>query len=260
MTALVQAELRKLFTTRLWWIMLLVMILLVGVNLGFVIGFAGVSQNGGPGIPARDTPQFAQIAWGAGSASSIFVMILGAVMMTSEYRYQTVTGTFLGTPRRGRVIAAKLLAGVLVGALFGLVVLFFEAVTVTPAVLLSGGSLSLSASRIPQISIGILATAALYALFGIGLGALVRNQIAAIVGAVAWTYVIEQIFTAIPALHPVGRWLPGGAAQSLMSIDVDSGLGRPEWLPAWGGALVLAGYALLFAFIASATTVRRDIT
>jgi ABC-2 type transport system permease protein len=260
MIGLVKAELRKLFTTRLWWIMLLVMIVLVGVNLAFIIAFAGVSQNGGPALPERDTMEWAQVAWSAGASGGIFVMILGVVMITSEYRYQTVTGTFLTTPRRERVIAAKLITGLLVGLLFALVLLVFEAVTVVPTVLLSGGEFSLSGTRIPQVSIGILASLALYGLFGIGLGALVRNQIAGIVGAVVWAYVIESIFTAIPALHPVGKWLPGGAAQSLMSIDIDTGLGRPEWLPAWGGALVLVAYGLLFAVVASATTVRRDIT
>ncbi|MEV4295266.1 ABC transporter permease [Microbispora rosea] len=259
MSGLVRAELRKLFTTRLWWIMLLVMLVLVGVGLGFLIAFAGVDQNGAA-LPARDTAEWAEIAWSSGSSGGIFVMILGVVMMTSEYRYQTITGTFLATPRRSLVIVAKVVAGLLVGALFALAVLVFQAVTVIPAVTLSGGELSLSASRIPQISLGILVTLALYAVFGIGLGALVRNQIAGIVAAVVWAYVIENIFTGVPALHSVGKWLPGGAAQALMSIDVDTGLGRPEWLPAWAGAAVLVGYGLLFAAVATATTVRRDIT
>ncbi|MEZ0070699.1 ABC transporter permease [Planotetraspora sp. GP83] len=260
MIGLVKAELRKLFTTRLWWIMLLVMILLVGVQLGFLIGFAGVSQNGAPGLPKRDTVEWAQIAWSAGSVGAIFVMILGVVMMTAEYRYQTITGTFLTTPSRGRVIVAKLIGGLLVGLLFGVAVLVFEAFTVIPTVLISGGEFSPGASHIPRISLGIVAALALYALFGIGLGALVRNQIAGIVGAVVWSYVIENILIAIPALQPVGRWLPGGAAQALISVDVDTGLGRPHLLAPWAGALALVAYGVIFALVASATTVRRDIT
>ncbi|GAA4566076.1 ABC transporter permease [Planotetraspora kaengkrachanensis] len=262
MTGLVKAEVRKLFTTRLWWIMLLVMLVLIGVNLTFITAFAGVTNeaSGGAAIPGRETAEWVQTAWSAGAGGSIFVMILGVVMITSEYRYQTVTGTFLTTPRRGRVIGAKLITGALAGLLFALVALVLVAAVVIPATLLSGGELSLSESRIPQVSLGILVSTSLYGLFGIGLGALVRNQIAGIVGAVVWAYVIESIFTAIPVLHPVGKWLPGGAAQALMSIDVDTGLGRPEWLPAWGGALVLIAYGLLFAVVASATTVRRDIT
>ncbi|WP_432933723.1 ABC transporter permease [Microbispora sp. CA-135349] len=260
MSGLVKAELRKLFTTRLWWIMLLVMLLLAALRLGFLIAFAGVEQNGAA-LPARDSAQWAETAWSAGAAGGIFAMILGVVLVTSEYRYQTITGTFLATPRRNRVIVAKLVAGLLVGALFSLAVLVFQAATVIPAVTLSGGEFSLSASRIPQISLGILMTLALYAVFGIGLGALVRNQIAGIIGAIVWAYVIENIFIGIPALQSVGKWLPGGAAQALLSIDLDvAGLGVPEWLPAWAGALVLIGYGLLFAAVATATTVRRDIT
>ncbi|WP_169952400.1 ABC transporter permease [Microbispora sp. H11081] len=259
LAGLVKAELRKLFTTRLWWVMLVVALLFVGVGLGVLIAFAGVDQNGAA-VPGLDTAQWTELAWASGSSAGIFVMILGVVLMTSEFRYQTITGTFLVTPRRGLVIIAKLVAGLIVGALFALAVLVLQAVTVIPAVMLGGGEFSLSGARVPQISIGILATLALYALFGIGLGALVRNQVAGVVAAIAWTYVIESIFTAIPALHVVGKWLPGGAAQALMSIDVNTGLGQPEWLPAWAGALVLVAWGLLFAGVATATTVRRDIT
>ncbi|MEV0970705.1 ABC transporter permease [Microtetraspora glauca] len=256
MIGLVRAELLKLSTTRLWWVMLLVTLLLIGVNLAFFIGFAGNPQGG---LPALDTPEWVQFAWSAGSGGGIFVMILGVVMITSEFRYQTITGTFLTTPRRERVIAAKLFAGLIVGALFAVAVLIFTALVVIPTVMIAGGELSLGESRVPQISLGILASLALYTLFGIGLGALVRNQIAGIVGAVAWAYVIENIFLGVPALQVVGKWLPGGAARALMSIDVDTGMDA-NMLPAWGGALVLAGYAVVFAIVASATTVRRDIT
>ncbi|MBP2704144.1 ABC transporter permease [Microbispora sp. RL4-1S] len=259
MTALVRAELHKLFTTRLWWIMMIVMILLIGISLGFAIGSAGVESNG-LSTPARTSPEWLELAWSAGASGSIFVMILGVIMMTSEYRYQTVTGTFLATPRRTPVIAAKLVAGLIVGALFAVAALLFETVVAIPAVLISGGEVSLTASHIPQISLGILANLALNVLFGIGLGALVRNQIAGVVAAIVWSYAIEGIFSSFPALQPVGKWLPGGAARALMSIDIDTGLGRPDLLPAWAGALVLIAYAVLFAFVASATTVRRDIT
>jgi ABC-type transport system involved in multi-copper enzyme maturation permease subunit len=257
---LIKAELQKLFTTRLWWIMFIVMVALIGVNLAFLIGFAGSEQGGAPALPNLDDPEWLQVAWSSGASGGIFVMILGVVMMTSEYRYQTITGTFLTTPRRTQVIVAKLAAGLLVGALFALGTLVFLAAVTVPTVLLSGGSFAVGEAHVLESSVGIVASLGLYTLFGIGLGALVRNQIAGIVAAVVWTFVIESIFTAIPALQPIGKWLPGGASAALMSIDIDTGLGRPDLLPAWGGALVLVAYGLLFAFVASATTVRRDIT
>ncbi|WP_433501343.1 ABC transporter permease [Sphaerimonospora sp. CA-214678] len=260
MIKLVKAELQKLFTTRLWWILLLVMLLLVGVFLVIFIVVAGI-ENNGASFPGRDTPEWAQMVWASGVQMGwIMVMVLGVVMMTSEYRYQTITGTLLTTPRRGQVVAGKLITGLVVGALFALALLVFQAIVVIPTVLISGGGLDLSASHIPQISVGIVVSMALYALFGIGLGALVRNQVAGIVIAVVWTYIVEPILSGIPVLQVVGKWLPGGAAQSLMSIDVDTGFGRPDLLPAWGGALILVAYGLLFAAVASATTLRRDIT
>ncbi|GIH80460.1 ABC transporter permease [Planobispora longispora] len=259
--ALVRSELQKLFTTRLWWIMLLVMLLFTGITLAVTIGFAGVEGGqGAPALPGRETLEFQQAAWTAGAGSSIFVMVLGIIMMTGEYRYQTITTTFLTTPRRGRVVTAKLIAGLLVGVLFGLASLLLTAAAVIPAVLIAGGEVALLDGGIPRIMLGVVATSALYALFGIGLGALVRNQIAAIVGAIVWVFVIEALLTAIPALQGVGKFTPSGAAQSLIAVQIDTGFGQADLLPAWAGASVLVAYALVFAVVASLTTVRRDIT
>ncbi|MBO3748499.1 ABC transporter permease [Streptosporangiaceae bacterium NEAU-GS5] len=257
---LVKSELQKLFTTRLWWIMLIVMLLLVVLQLVFLIAFAGQEQNGAPGIPALDDPGWLPIAFSAASTGNIFTMILGVVMMTSEYRYQTITGTLLVTPKRTLVIAAKLMSGVVVGLLFAVVALVFVGIVAVIAVVAGGGTVSLTAHHLPQVALGILIGLALYTLFGIGLGALVRNQIAALVGAIVWSYVIESIFAAIPALQPVGKWLPRGAYEALMDVEVNTGLGASNLLPVWGGALVLIGYGLAFALVASLTTTRRDIT
>lgn len=261
MIALIRAELQKLFTTRLWWAMLLSMLAYTGVNLGFIVGFAGVEPTpGAPGIPERDTIQFQQIAWTVGASSAIFVMILGIVMMTAEYRYQTITGTFLTTPRRGRVIAAKLLAGVLVGLLYGVATLLLTAAVVIPSVAASGGEVALVDNGIPRIALGVVAAITLYTLFGIGLGALIRNQIAAILAGIGWVFIVETIFNLVPPLRPVGKWTPQGASNALINVNFDTGFGELELLPMWAGAAVLVGYALLFALVASLTTVRRDIT
>ncbi len=52
---------------------------------------------------------------------ALFAALLGALSVTAEIRHGTIRPTFLFTPRRGRVIAAKVLASVLIGAGFGLV-------------------------------------------------------------------------------------------------------------------------------------------
>ncbi len=181
--------------------------------------------------------------------------------MTGEYRYQTITGTFLTTPKRGRVIAAKLGAGVIIGVFFAVISLLFTGIVAITAVLIGGGSVDLTGGRIPQLTLGVFATLVLYALFGIGLGALVRNQVAALIGGIVWAYVIESILGAFPALQTVGKWLPGGAARGADEHRLRHRPREPRTCcPPGAARLVLVAYALLFAVVANLTTTRRDIT
>ncbi|MEV6155290.1 ABC transporter permease [Nonomuraea sp. NPDC052129] len=257
---LIRAELLKLRTTRLWWVMLGVTVAYVLLQLGLTIGFAGqTGQNGQQVFPSRGTVPFQELLWGLGSSGALFPMILGVVMMTAEYRYQTITTTFLATPRRERVVVAKLGAGVVVGLAFGLIVLALTAIAVVVSVLLSGGDLVLSA-KVLRIATGVLLVLVLYTLFGVGLGALIKNQLGAIIVAVVWVFIVEALVNAIPALQPVGKWTPAGAGGAVTNSGVDLGLGTDYLLPAWAGALVLLGYAVLFSAVASATTIRQDIT
>ena len=51
---------------------------------------------------------------------ALFAALLGALSITTEIRHGTIRPTFLFTPRRGRVLWAKVWASVLIGAGFGL--------------------------------------------------------------------------------------------------------------------------------------------
>lgn len=91
----------------------------------------------------------------------------------------------------------------------------------------------------------------LYCLIGVGLGALLRNQLAAIIVGLAWPQVVENIIHDISWLY---RWAPGGANSALVRAEV-AGL-----LPAWAGGALLLGYGLAFAVIGSALVASRDIS
>ncbi|GAA3600152.1 ABC transporter permease [Nonomuraea rosea] len=258
--ALIRAELLKVVTTRLWWVMLIVMLAYVGLSLGFFIAFAG---QGGPDgqavIPARGTAAFQESLWGSGAGGSLFAAVLGVVMMTSEYRYQTITTTLLVAPKRVRVVAAKLAATLVVGVLLGLAVLALTGLAIVGTVLAAGGDLVFTAT-IARVAASVLAVLALYTLFGLGLGALIRNQVGALIAVIAWVYIVDSIVNAIPALQPVGKFTPGGATAALTNVGVGFGLDTSYLLPAWAGGAVLLGYALVFSALASVTTLRRDIT
>jgi ABC-type transport system involved in multi-copper enzyme maturation permease subunit len=55
-----------------------------------------------------------------GTFAGVFAALAGIMLVTSEYRYGTIRPTFLVTPRRTRVLAGKLAAGLLAGLVFGI--------------------------------------------------------------------------------------------------------------------------------------------
>ncbi|WP_424532234.1 ABC transporter permease [Sphaerisporangium viridialbum] len=250
MIRLVRAELLKVFTTRMVWGML-------ALSLCFTaIGLVALSVlSGGPGAPALTEPDGVRNLFSQAGSGLVFAFVIGTLMITGEYRFQTITYTFLVTPRRERVIAAKLMTCAVVGLLFGLAGIVLAFAVGIPALLIKGASLSLIGGDVARVCAGVAAAMALYTILGLALGSLLRNQVAAIVVGVAWVYVLESLLVAL--LPSVGKWLPGGAAQAVYGVS--SPLGG-DYLPAWAGAALLVGYAAAFAIVASATTIRRDIT
>jgi len=185
---------------------------------------------------------------------SIFSLILGIVGMAGEYRHKTVTDTFLGTPRRGRVVADKLVVYAAAGVAVGLVSSVVS--TTITALWMSGkgGSLDLSDPAVWRTLAGCVVWNACFAAIGVGLGALIRNVVGAIAVALAWIALVEGIVSQL--LGDLGKWLPFASGVALEDIPA----ANVQQLPPWGGGLVLATYAVVFAAVAVSTTVRRDVS
>ncbi len=118
MARLIKAEFRKLVTTRLWlWLLL--------ASAAWAAGYCGLaislSQRPGGLTPplASAAGQHALFAIGAGGAAPL-AAILAAAGVAGEFRHRTAAATFLATPRRAQVIAAKLVTYLLAGAGYAL--------------------------------------------------------------------------------------------------------------------------------------------
>ncbi len=261
-TGLVRSELTKILSTRLWWGMLIGVVVWTLFNAGISAAFAGVDQGAGQdALPGLDRPEALRGVYAAAAFSGayIFALVLGVTGMTGEHRYQTVTPTFLATPRRARVVVAKALAHLGVGIGYGVVAVVTAFVVGGTVVMLRGFDLGLGTPGLWRaVVLGVLAVAA-WTLVGLGIGTLIRNQVAAILVAVAITFLIEPLLSlALGAadLDAIGKFLPSSASSAMTSppspfIDL---------LPWWGGAVVLVGYALLFAGLGVLLSVRRDVT
>ena len=97
---------------------------------------------------------------------------------------------------------------------------------------------------------------AVYALIGVGIAAMLRDQVAAVVLLLIYLFVAEPIITRIPAWEPATRYLPGPAASALAGLTLTD----QHFLAPWQGGLILAGYGLGFAILGSLVAIRRDVT
>jgi len=226
------------------------LLLLAAAQLVVLAGVSGLFVSGAdlndPATPLR--------AIGHAGLVSMFSLVLGIVGVAGEYRHKTITDTYLGTPRRGRVITAKLATYAIAGAVFGLVsaLVAFAATAIWLAG--KGSSLDLSDGAVWRTLIGCVIWNACFAAMGVGLGALVRNLVGAVALALAWIALVEGIVGQL--VGDFDRWLPFNSGLALEDVPAPGA----DLLPQWGGGLVLAAYALLFALLAVSTTVRRDVS
>jgi ABC-2 type transport system permease protein len=241
---LIRAELVKLSTTRLFlWLGLLIVAL-----SGFVttitilstdkLSLATLDQQ-------RSLVQFAAVG-------AIIALIVGIVLAAGEYAHGTIAHTFLVSPVRLRVVAAKLIAGAIVGVL---VTGFAELVTWTiAAAWISGRSVPflLDSREILDTYLGILGAGALAAVLGVGLGAVLRRQTAAIVIALIWLLVGEPVLS----IAGIQEYAPGHA---IAAVAV-AGERSSELLGLWPGLLVALVYGTAFAAAGAVAMERTDVS
>ncbi|MCI0636831.1 MAG: ABC transporter permease [Actinobacteria bacterium] len=208
-------------------------------------------------LPAEDLGRkhVQRMVFGRGEfLAALFGALLGALSITSEFRHGTIRSTFLVTPRRGRVVAAKVSVSMLVGAGFGLIAGAVAMAVGAAALEARGIGLLLDRGEYVLLIAGSSAGAALWAAIGVGVGALLRNQVPTLIGICAWQLFVEGLLAGdLAGLGSVGRFLPGAAAAAISGQD-------PETLLAPAAGLVLlALYAAAASLAGSLATSRRDV-
>jgi ABC-type transport system involved in multi-copper enzyme maturation permease subunit len=246
MTAQLRAELLKLRSTQTT---LSLLSALLGLVL-FVVLLHGLS------LPARQmsqrTTQLTHLFGWAALLGPLFAALLGALSITSEFRHGTIRPTFLITPRRGRVVAAKVGASLLIGSAFGLTAAAVAIATGVAALASRGLAIQLDGGDFALLLAGCTAAAALWAGLGVGLGAIVRSQVPTVVGICAWMLFVEGLLLGdVGLIHDVGRFLPGALGKAATGQD-------PQ-LEAGLAVVLLALYAAATAILGSMVTTRRDV-
>lgn len=252
MTALLRAELLKLRSTRLSLGLFLGTLAMVAVTVAVSVPRADAQD-----VPLTlDDPRLlAVVVGGSLGVPQVIAVLLGVLTSTQEHRYGTATSTYLVEPRRPRVLVAKCLSSIIGGLAIAVVSLAFSVVVTIGLIGARDGDVNASTLLWKVLAAGLLVLG-LYGVIGVAVGALVRNQVAAVVGVLVWMLAVEYLL--LPALPSLGRWTPLGATSALLRIEPTLGLSR-SLLATPVAALVLIGYAVAAAALAMVVAPRRDV-
>lgn len=244
MRALLRAELLKLRTTRTF---IALTVVAVGLSL-LLVGLTAILTN--DSWTEADVRQLFTFDF-----TGLFILLLGVIGMAGEWRHRTITGTVLAAPDRLRLLAAKLIAYAAAG-----VVLSF---LVTVSIMIVG-TVILDAKGEPTLGLGDLldvlwrnlVVAALLGAFGVCIGALVRNQIVAVVGVLVFAFIIEP--TLLTVAFDVGRFGPTNGAPNGI-IDINPFENEGDLLSPLLALLVMIAWIVVLFVPAAALLRRRDL-
>jgi ABC-type transport system involved in multi-copper enzyme maturation permease subunit len=244
MTDQLLAELRKMRSTRTNLGLLagmVALILLTVLLVGFVTKAAEL---------AGHDDQHGLLS--AGTSAALFAALIGVMAITSEFRHGTIRPTFVVTPRRTRVVAAKVIASLLMGILFGLAAITLSFGIGYAVLAVRDIPLALETNHVIWLFVGTPVMTAAWAAIGVGLGAAVRNQVFAVIGLIVWAMVIDNLL--VNLVPRIGGYTPGGSSAALVADPADYVLTAPA------GALILLAYVVTFVAAGALLVARRDVT
>jgi ABC-2 type transport system permease protein len=245
-------KLRSVRSTR--WSLLAAVVLTIGIA---AIATA-VVRNHWPAMSPEDRAGFQPLELNLAGVqiAQLAIGVLGVLVITAEYSTGMIRASLSAVPRRLPVLWGK--AGV-----YGLTTLVLMIPSALVAFLV--GQAILSGGGLPHLSLGdpgvarAVVGAGLYltvvGLFGLGLGAIVRNTAGGIATFAAIMFVLPPLMNVLPSSwnDAVSPYLPLSAGQSLMTI------GGTDHLAPWAGFALFAGYTAVTLLIAAVLLRRRDV-
>lgn len=282
MAGLVKSEFRKIFTTNLWWALLLPVVVL-SFGAGWLGTFTGalteMQQSAGKPLPIG----LLTVSMST-NFSTIFAALFGALAVAGEFRAQTITTTYLVGGSRTAVFGAKLIAYTGIGLGYGLANVAFASL----GGLLGAGTNGFGnpADWFAVGGAGLLAMV-LWMLLGVGLGALVSSSVVVIMGLLVYKFIVEfmvSLSLLTSSWSDVVPYLPGSAGGGIVGnlavpMFIAAGAGANEQNvpeaafevlhfffggsyghPWWASTLTFLGYTVVFVAAGWALSQRRDIT
>ena len=248
MTAQLRSELLKQRTTRTTLLLLAWLVGLVLIVIALHVASFGVDDL------ARESNQMRILGLGT-TLGVLFAALAGALSVTAEFRTGTIRPTLLVTPRRTTVVVAKIAASMLIGAAAELLAETLNAGAEAAGLALRGIEVRLGTGDYAQLLAGGALGGALFGALGVGLGALVRNQVAAVATLCVWLLLLEPLL--LGDLPGVAKFAPEASAGAIAGA-IQSQLADALVAPAIG-AFLLAIYVTVAAVAGVLAVNHRDV-
>jgi ABC-2 type transport system permease protein len=249
-----RSELTKIISVRsTYWTLLAFVAASIGWAVLDCAGIASHGTGGGPAFNAAEASLTGQVALG-----ELIIVVLGALVITSEYSTGMIRTSLAVMPRRGVLYSAKAIVFAAVTLTISLITSFVD-FFVGQAILSSKHyNTTLGA---PDVLRAIFLSAAIVMVFGLlayGAGAIIRHTAGAITAIFGVIFLIPLLAQALPNawFADLQRWLPGGGALEPIARSappLDHNL-----FSAWGEFAVFSGYAAVLLVIGAWLFIRRD--
>jgi ABC-2 type transport system permease protein len=219
-----------------------------------VLDCAGTVEHGaGPGFNATGASLMGQVALG-----ELIIVVLGALVITSEYSTGMIRTSLSAMPRRDVLYAAKAIVFAAVTLTISLVTSFVD--FFVGQAILSGKHYNVTLAQ-PGVLRAVLLSASIVTVFGLlayGAGAVIRHSAGAITSILGVIFLIPLLAQALPSswYDTIVRWLPGGDA--LTPIARSAAPMSHYLFSAWGEFAVFCGYAMVLLALGAWMFTRRD--
>ncbi len=242
---LIRSELRKLATTSMPIAFLAALVVIAGVN-ALAVAF-GTDMDGSKAFVATAADQQSLMAFAANAFMG--AGLFGAMAAAREYGHYTVVPTFLATPRRHRAVLAQYLATAVGGAALSLIGAALTVIAIAIALPSTDYGFLVSAGGVIRVLSAATFAGACGAVFGAGVGGLVRNTGGALATAVLVLIVAPPLLVQLAS--ETAKWIPSGLANVVSGVATDTGTAT--------AVAALLAWALVPAVVGLLAVERRDI-
>lgn len=248
-----RSEWTKLWTVRsTYWTLLAAVVVTVGYA-ALVSGGVAAQWDNMPAEARATMPSPVFFSLSGTQLGQLALAVLGVLVISSEYRTGMIRSSLTAVPQRLVLLAAKLLTFAAVALLVGEMMAFASFFTAQAFFATQGVAASLGDDQVLRavIGAGLFLTAS--GVFGLAIGALVRNVAGSIAIAVAGLLVLPGLATQLPGDwgETVSNYFLTNAGQQVMRLEGGvSATPVGPWIGygifwAWIAAILVVGAFLL---------------